>query len=280
MLSSDFRVMTVGEDAAPTSVKTTALTVEVVSVLVAGAILIGCIYQYRREQRVSWWTLLAIAALGTTWFDPYINWVKTIFVYNNLYINLGTWAKALPGWRGDGNGVMPEPLLFVTAGYIWWIMLFTKFFYASAKWVRSRLPKQSDLSIFLMGAVATAVFDILVEIPLLNLDAYRYVSVLPEWTLWAGKTYQFPIYESIFIALISAAWGMLLYKRDATGNSFAERGVDEFISRPSIQYVWRFMIINGYLSVTVLSYIAAWLCVSVDAINNVPVPNYMKTFEP
>src|SRR3546814_8544078 len=63
------------------------------------------------------------------------------------------------------------------------------------------------------------------DLPATRFGLFAYPGAPYSLTLWAGKYYQFPIYENIFMNFNYLSIGMLRFYRDDKGESLAERGV-------------------------------------------------------
>src|SRR3546814_18715236 len=65
----------------------------------------------------------------------------------------------------------------------------------------------------------------ILEIPATRFGLFAYPGAPYSLTLWAGKFYQFPIYENTFMNYNYLSIGLLRFYRDDKGESLAERGV-------------------------------------------------------
>jgi hypothetical protein len=77
-----------------------------------------------------------------------------------------------------------------------------------------------------VAMVSMALFDLL-EILLFRSEIDVWGGTVRAFTLWPGKTYQFPLYEPILVGILYGSFAALRYFRDDRGNSIAERGADD-----------------------------------------------------
>ena len=164
--------------------------------------------------------LMAIACTAIVWMDPIMNWAPYA-VYNPL---LWHWPES---WPLASLSPTVEPL--VVFGYVTFYLL--PFF--PAIYILRRLQRHRSVDSFVwrhplisLGLLIFAigfVFDALLEVFSIRAGLYIYSQVIPFGSLFAGKSYQFPlIWESALITLVMIPAGVLLY-RDDTGRTQAEK---------------------------------------------------------
>ena len=82
-------------------------------------------------------------------------------------------------------------------------------------------------------------FDFIIEnVVIRTTHAYAFAKTYEPLTLWAGEVYQFPIYESILVALVGCVftWARMEAEERPAGQSPIEVGAERW--RPSLQ-PWR-----------------------------------------
>jgi len=204
--------------------------------------------------------LMVIAATALVWLDPVMNWAPYA-VYNP---QLTHWSET---WPLVSLSPTVEP--FVVFGY-------ATFYVAPvfpAMWVlrriQARRPMDSfvwrhplislSLLIFPIGFV----YDAILEIFCIRTGLYIYSQVVPFGSVWAGKSYQFPLlWESSLVTVVMIPAGVLLY-RDDTGRTQAEKlaqRVRAFRGRPALG---TFLVMFAILNVAYLCYGAAYAVIRV-----------------
>jgi Spirocyclase AveC-like len=187
--------------------------------------------------------------------DTVLNYTQTWFLYNSYQLNLGSWNSQIPGWLSPSGHLLPEPMLIWGPGYIVLCFLIPcvlgcKFL----RWLRQRRPQSSKA-----GAIATlyavmVAYDIVMEVPFLRLNTYAYAGSIRPLTLFAGHTYQFPIYEALLAAFWFTIPAAVRYYVDDRGRTFVERGVDDVKASPRQKRTLKCFAIIGLIQVLALGY--------------------------
>jgi hypothetical protein len=193
--------------------------VQVSTVLMLVAVVILFVVNWRRRPKHPI-LLMALACTAIVWMDPIMNWAPYA-VYNPL---LWHWPES---WPLASLSPTVEP--FVVFGYVTFYLLP----YFPANWILRRLQRGRPPTSFVwrhplisMGILIYLIgfcFDALLEIQAIGTGLYIYSQVIPFGSLFAGKSYQFPlIWESSLVTLVMIPAGVLLYKDD-TGRTQAEK---------------------------------------------------------
>lgn len=225
--SDHFRPAPVGDDVLPAAHAFLLHTVEVLS-SIGGLMLIWyCIIRpWRRDGELSWDGMLCIVAF-TMWFqDPIDNYFNFGFSYNAHFFNLTSWATYIPGWESPRQENFPEPLFLMGGMYIIFLCGFVILGCQVINFSKTRLFPNASILVHLMVVFATFfIVDLIVESIFCRYELFAYGGTYHPLTLWAGKYYQFPLYESMCVSGIVTSLTALRYFKDDLGYSFAEKGV-------------------------------------------------------
>jgi uncharacterized membrane protein len=207
-----------------------------------------------REGQLTTTGMLYICWLTLFFQDPMMNYTSPTVLYNSYMVNLGTWTLgSTPGWTSPHGNNLPEPLLLIIVGYtiIGYSLCFPVL--AILNKVKEWAPQLSKFRLAILGILILIALDTLFESLLLRTGVYAYPGGIHAITLFAGKTYQFPMTEGIFYGglTIGATMVLLLY-RDDRGQTFVERGLDKLqISSLGKQWV-KFLALFAYVQISML----------------------------
>jgi hypothetical protein len=230
-----------------------------------------------RDKRVSWDGMLMMA-LFTMWVqDPMCNYFNFTFMYNADFINMGSWSSFLPGWQSPRGSNLPEPLFLMGGIYLWWTTINVIAFSWSLKKLRIWLPGWSTLAHIPIAFVSIVILDALLEIPATRFGLFAYPGAPYSLTLWAGKYYQFPIYENVFMNFNYLSIGLLRYYRDDKGESLAERGVSTLKLSETGKSWMRFFALVGFCNISYfIVYFLPYNWMAMQADTFPPYPSYMR----
>lgn len=227
ILSDDFQATDPGPD------KMSAATSAALVVVQFGGTALGAwlvwrflIRPMRRERRLTLDGMIIIAAFTAWFYDPGANYLNFSFAYNAHAFNRGSWVRFIPGWESPGAiGNFPEPL-WVGPSWIWFCFGGAVVCSGILRRIRARHPEMSTLAMFGVLAVCVAIFDIVFESTFLRLEVMQWPGAPRTGTLFAGRPYQFPLIESLFVPSLLFGFTALRYFRDDNGRSFVERGTE------------------------------------------------------
>jgi Spirocyclase AveC-like len=230
-----------------------------------------------RDKRMPWDGMLMLC-LFTMWVqDSMCNYFNFTFSYNAYWINMGSWSSYLPGWQSPRGSNLPEPFFLMGGIYLWWTTINVLAFCWSLKKLRVWLPNHSMLVHVPIAYLVICVLDMILEIPACRTGLFAYPGA-PAWaTLWAGKPYQFPLYETFFMNFNYLSIGLLRHYRDDKGESWVERGVSTFSLSQRAKTVMRFFALMGFCN---LSYFIVyfmpynWMAMQADTFPT--YPSYMR----
>lgn len=185
------------------------------------------IREWRRERRLTTNGMVIIAWVSLYLLqDPLLNYSQTWFLYNSAHVNLGSWTSSVPGWLSPNGHNLPEPLLTWGSGYILFGFLPALLGVKLMRWGKRRWPAMGKLGLLSMLFAFFMALDFVVEIPFLTLGTYAYAGSIRELTLFAGHTWQFPVYEMAGIAMWWTGTTCLMLYTDDRGRLFVERGAE------------------------------------------------------
>ncbi len=123
---------------------------------------------------------------------------------------------------------LPEaPLAWGLCYACWFVFFPMKAGAAVTHRIAARRPRLSAIRVFLLVYAGFMVLDFVLEGVFLRTGMYAYAGTVHSWTLFAGKTYQFPIPEILTWGLAWTVYATLYAYRDDKGMTIAERGVDK-----------------------------------------------------
>ena len=227
LISGEATKTPTGSDPVPDTVKLWAWVFQTLSISALIILAVYCVRRCRREGRLTFDAMLAIALPLTFWMDTAINYLRPIWAYNSYLVNLGAWNLHIPGWISPHGNRVPEPLLMSLPVYGPWFVTFAALFCWLARRAHARNPNFGKVRTFLLGVVVLAVLDTVLELFFIRGEIWAYTGVIREFSLFPGERYQFPIYEALFIGVFCSILGMLRYYRDDRGLTRIERGVDD-----------------------------------------------------
>ena len=229
-----------------------------------------------REKHISSGVLFSLGWLSVMWQDPLTNLYRLVFVYNAHLFNRGSWSEFIPGWVLPHGSRFPEPLIFHATCYtgfqVMWMFLMC--------WVMRR-AKQRWPQIGIAGLVgvcfaANMMLDLTSELLFVQTHLYGFTGVIPGISLFPGKWFQFPLYETIFWGSFMSGATLVLYFKDDKGQVFVERGRDS-VKSPVGRTFMRVMAISAILNVFYLIYNASMWFMSFHVGPTPPFPSYMRS---
>ncbi|BBZ15486.1 spirocyclase AveC family protein [Mycobacterium branderi] len=226
IVSGDAYRQPTGADPVPSAVKAAAWIMQAVCLLAAVCLVIYLWRRSRREGKLAWDTLVAIAFAGAYWMDPVLNFARPTFFYNSYLINFGSWTSHIPGWLSPNAGNLPEPILMIGPLYAWLFVLFGILFCAMARRLHRIRPNIGKVGIFLTGVVVFGIFDLVMEGIFVQTRLFAYPGVIGTLSMFPGQVYQFPIYEAFIGGINASVVGMIRLTRDDHGHSVIERGAE------------------------------------------------------
>jgi len=148
-------------------------------------------------------------------------------MWNSHSINLGVWAKFLPFHNPNASSRYAESLLWGPPMYVYFCAGIGMIGCGIGTRMRRRLPYLSNAAVYTVVWLFDFAFDFVVENLAIQITrGYGFAKTYGPLTLFPGKVYQFPIYESVFVASLGCLFSAMRLKAfdDADGISPIEKG--------------------------------------------------------
>ncbi|MBT8338738.1 MAG: spirocyclase AveC family protein [Desulfatitalea sp.] len=247
MISDHFVTNTTGREMATPMYVLLVRGVEVFSIV--STLLIIALYIVKplvKTGKMSWDGLFFLAVLMLWIQEPWLNYTQHQILYSTVFVNFGSWCGYLPGWNSPNPEIYPVPIIFTSFAYMWILAFPALLFSNFMRWMKARKPGISDLNLIGLTFLTICVFDLVLETFILRTHIFNYGSTVPRLSLFAGKYYQFPIYEMLSWSACYLALACLRFYRDDKGQSFVERGIDHLRAPTRLKTFVRWLAIVGF----------------------------------
>jgi hypothetical protein len=198
-----------------------------------------------QERRFTFDGMLIVAVLLMYFYDPLDNYFNYTFSYNAHFLNFASWAREIPGLQAPNQRFFPEP--FLVMGGFYAIFMFGSAVFGC--WYMRKLaakhPGASNLRLFAHLFLIVLIIDVVVENVFMRTQFAAYPGVVHSLSLFAGKYYQFPLYEPFIIATFACGMTAIRWFRDDRGQSLAERGSETLRIGRSAKTGVRFLAVTG-----------------------------------
>jgi hypothetical protein len=249
--------------------------IEVVSLLVAaGAIWVFLIKPLIAARRLTLDGMIVIGSLLAVGIDPLINYFHYTFAWNAHAFNMGSWLAFFPLRQGPTR--YAEGLAWFVPQYLYLGIGLAAIECRIILVLRRRVRGIANIRSFSIAFVAVLGIDILIEQLFIRTRVYAFPRTWEAFTLFAGTEFQFPVYESLFVAIYAAGFTYLRMSAhdDPDGISFVERGIDRWSPR------WRtpivLLAVIGFCAVwAAVAYFLPWSWLSVNPDSFIVPPSYM-----
>jgi hypothetical protein len=247
------------------------LAVPTIAVVTVVVLVVRC----RSQRRLTLDAMIAIGWVISWWHDPLINWQQPAVLYNASLVNAGSWVAHVPLWSNHSADGLPEPVLMIGAIYIWLGLGFGVLGAAAMRWARRRRPGLGMVPTVLAGFAAVFAVELLLELIAIRSELVAYPSAIAGLTLWAGKTYQVPLYAQ-------ALWSMTLTATAALRFFAADRdgGPDRAAAPSRRAAAVRLLAVVGFVHVAALAYDGAMNATVPFAGPTEPYPTYLDPTPP
>jgi hypothetical protein len=249
------------------------------AVFAVGLLMVGryLVRPLLRERTFTFDGMLMVAALLMFFYDPLDNYFNYTFSYNAHFFNFASWTRYIPGWEAPNQQYFPEP--FLVMGGFYAIFMFGSAVFGC--WVLRRLrahyPAAGTVRLFAALFGVVAVLDLVVENVFMRTQFAAYPGTVHNLSLFAGKYYQFPLYEPVIIGGFAVGLTALRYFRDDRGRSVAERGLDQLRIPQRGRTAVRFLAITGFAHVWfILAYFVPYNFFALKADTFPPMPSFLR----
>ena len=228
VVSGDAKPTPTGPDAVPAWMEVAARTWEVAGLFAFAFFIYRVAIRPRRQQgSFTLDGLLCFAFFSIIWQDTLLNYFQPWFAYNSTFLNHGAWDRAIPGWLSQNPNLNAEPHVWLFPIYVYLCLGAVMFGCYGMKKVKQRWPGLGPVGLIAWTYAFFMFFDLVLEAFLfMRMGFYVFPGAIEGLTLFHGKYYQFPIYESVIWGSTLTALACLRYFRNDRGETFAERGID------------------------------------------------------
>jgi hypothetical protein len=245
---------------------------------IAGVVMLWCwvIRPWRRTRHVPIDGKILLGMMFAYVVDPTLNVFTDAFAMNAHSVSFGSWGAWLPlGW-GPHEERFAEGLLWAPQLYMYFGLFAAIIGCAMLRLLRRRCPRASDATLYTIVFVLFMPLDCLMEVTLLVLpQMYVFPGVPHNFSLFAGKIYQFPLYQSLFAAVFAIMVTWLRDSVDTSGRSAVERGVDRLPISEVRKHVMSFCAVTGFCTASALGYFLPYGYASMSADTYIQLPSYL-----
>lgn len=253
IFSDDFRRMGTGATPVPGYMTIAGRTQEALGAVGMLAILYCVAWRpWRRTGRFSTDGLFVLGMMWCWWQDPLYSYVTSSFSYSTVTWNMGGWACHIPGFQSPNGCNIPQPLIWDIAFYVIGMAGGTILGAALLRRWRARKPHVSTVTMFAATFAAFWIADLICEGLWVRLGLYHYGGGIDGWNLFAGKWYQFPLYEPIAVGIMMTAMVAVRFFVNDRGETVVERGTTDLKLGARGRTFTRFLAITGVLNVCML----------------------------
>src|SRR5882724_11121377 len=177
-----------------------------------------------RDRTFTFDGMLITAVLLMYFYDPLDNYFNYTFSYNAHFLNFASWARDIPGLQAPSQRYFPEPFLVMGGFYAIFMFGSAVFGCWYLRRLSARRPALTNLGLFVSLFGVVLFLDFVVENVFMRTQFAAYPGTVHSLTLFAGKYYQFPLYEPFIIATFCCGMTAIRWFRNDRGESLAERG--------------------------------------------------------
>ena len=278
MLSPDFKTSPQGTD--PISdTKLLALHLFEAGVFCGGLVMVWkfLLRDLIRERRFTFDGMMIVAVLLMYFYDPLDNYFNYTFSYNAHFLNFASWARYIPGLQAPNQNLFPEPFLVMGGFYAIFMFGSAVFGCWYMRRVKAKRPHLTNLGLFAHLFAVVLFLDFVVENVFMRTQFAAYPGTVHSMTLFAGKYYQFPLYEPFIIALFVSGTTALRWFRDDRGRSIAERGEETLRIPARARTAVRFLAVTGFIHVWFIgAYFVPYNFFALKADTFPPMPSFLR----
>lgn len=254
-------------------------TFQVVSVAVSVGMLAWFVVRpWRKDRRVPIEGKILLGMMIAYYVDPLLNVFNHTFAMNDYAVNFGSWAGFMPGYSSPGQHRFAEGLLWAQPLYMYFGLLAAIGGCQILRLLRTRMRRASVATIYAILFATFVVADVVVELVFIVYpQLYVFPGVPRDFSLFAGRIYQFPLYQALFAAVFATMVTWLRDSVDENGRSAVERGVDDLGFSPLRRHATSFMAVTGFCTAAALGYFLPYAAATMTADTYVRLPSYLRT---
>lgn len=197
--------------------------------LVGTVVVIG--REVRRERRLTRNAMLVVAFASVVWLDPLLNYLRPGFYFTSNYTNVESWVSYIPGQLAPYSSLTPVPWIWVVGTYVGMFLPVTLAVARLMDWAQARFPRSRLPHRMALAWLAAAAVDLALELSALRTGTFAYPAAWHHWSIWGGKTYQFPLVELVGAPGFWVACATLVHCAGRDGPLAVERGSTSPLAR-------------------------------------------------
>lgn len=174
---------------------------------IATATVVGVGVWRRREWTGDAMWVIAFACL--IWCDQLINYFRPGFYFSAHFTNVASWVAHVPGQIAPHADRVPAPWIWIAGVYVGGFLPMVKMVVNGVLAVERRWRLRPALTSPMVALLLINAATLAIELPLLRLGLFAYPAAHHDWSIWGGRTYQYPLIEvlatSIFLYVMYAA---------------------------------------------------------------------------
>jgi len=230
-----------------------AIALQIFQVVSTAMVLTLVVRHARRRRAVTLNVLYVAGCLCLVWLDPMLNYFRIGFFYSSNFVNVESWLGHVPGQIAPYVNITPQPILWEVATYTGVFIAFTLLLAGVWRHLAARRPQLRPPVLFAATLGVAILLNLVLELPFVRTGLFAYPAAWHRLALWGGKTYQFPLVESLGASLFWTASAALFMSVRRDGLTAVERGVNGVRSAPR-RTALRFLAVTGYLHVIFLAF--------------------------
>jgi Spirocyclase AveC-like len=243
--------------------------------IAAGTIWVFLLSPLVKTRRLTLDGMIVIGSLLAAGIDPLINYFHYTFAWNAHAWNLGSWLAFFPLAQGPTR--YAEGLAWYVPQYLYLGIGLAALECRIILALRQRYPSINNVRAFSVAFVSMFLVDIVIEQLFIRAHVYAFPRTWHALTLFPGTEFQFPVYESLFVAVYAAGFTALRMSAndDPRGRSFLERGIERW--SPPLRVPVTLLAVVGFCVVwAAASYFVPWSWMSVNPDSFANIPSYMQ----
>jgi hypothetical protein len=201
-----------------------------------------------RERRLTRNAMLVVAFASVVWLDPLLNYLRPGFYFTSNYTNVESWVSHIPGQLAPYASLTPVPWLWVVGTYVGMFLPVTLATARIMQKAKARFPRARLVHLMVIAWLVTAPVDLALELSALRTGTFAYPAAWHHWSIWGGRTYQFPLIELVAAPGFWVACATMVYCADRRGLSPVERGAGT-ARTPRRRALARQLALIGYVNV-------------------------------
>ncbi len=218
--------------------------------------------------------LLLVGALITYVLDTTVNFSDYHMAWNKHSFNRGTWAAFFPGHTGPTQ--YAEAWLWGPPMYMYFGVVLAAIQLQVFDRVRLHM---GAVGAALLAFTAAFVFDLVAESAIIQLThAYAWPYTVGGLSLWVGTQFQFPLYESLLVAIYASMYSALIYSGRGKKLPWIERGSEAFAG--PVKLLIRLFAATGFAALCTAIYFGGFYLFSQFSDSQVVMPAYLMYADP